>query len=51
MHLGADEAGGIGLIHYKLCLLLFADYLVLLSEYPETLQTSVNSLSNIGSSK
>ena len=33
-------------IHYKLCLLLFADYLVLLSEYPETLQTSLNSLSN-----
>jgi len=39
------------LVLHKLCLLLFADYLVLLSEYPETLQTSVNSLPNIGASR
>ena len=28
-HLGADEAGGIGLIHSKVCLLFCADDLVL----------------------
>ena len=44
-HLEADEAGGVDLIHSKLRLLLFADDLVLLSESPEALQSSINSLS------
>ena len=44
-HLEADEAEGVDLMHSKLQLLLFADDLVLLSESPEALQSSINSLS------